>query len=84
MSPCRLLPDPANVGKIQQDHQRFFRWNNHCGSCEIGIPEARGLRPLEEENSRLKKLMADFMLDNTMPKDMASKNFQRPTRNANL
>lgn len=36
-------------------------------------PWARRLRTLEEENSRLKKLLAEAMLDNVVLKDLASK-----------
>jgi putative transposase len=37
------------------------------------ISEARRLRQLEEENNRLKKLVADLSLDNQMLKDVNSK-----------
>lgn len=59
----------------------FYKWRSKFGGMEIS--EARRLKLLEEENARLKKLVADLMLDNTMLKDVASKNFQRPTRRAN-
>ena len=37
------------------------------------MPEAKRLRALEAENARLKKLLADAMLDNAMLKEIASK-----------
>ena len=37
------------------------------------VSEARRLRSLEDENRRLKKLLAETMLDNAMLKDIASK-----------
>jgi len=37
------------------------------------VSEARRLRTLEEENVRLKKLLAEAMLDNVVLKDLASK-----------
>jgi len=37
------------------------------------VSEARRLRTLEAENTRLKKLLADAMLDNAVLKDIASK-----------
>lgn len=58
----------------------FYKWRSKYGGMELS--EARRLRQLEEENSKLKKLVAELMLDNTMLKDVASKNFQRPTLNA--
>jgi len=39
----------------------------------LDISEARRLRQLEDENTRLKKLLADAMLDNAVLKDIASK-----------
>lgn len=60
----------------------FYKWRSKYEGMDVS--EAKHLRQLEEENVRLKKLVADLMLDNTMLKDIASKNFQRPTRNANL
>jgi len=37
------------------------------------VSDARRLRQLEDENARLKKLLADAMLDNAVLKDIASK-----------
>ena len=49
----------------------FYKWNSKFGGLEVS--EARRLRALEEENSRLKKLLAEAMLDNAVLKDLASK-----------
>ena len=51
----------------------FYKWRSKFEVMDIS--EAKRLRHLEQENSRLKKLVADLMLDNTMLKDIASKNF---------
>lgn len=51
----------------------FYKWRAKYGGMEVS--EAMRLRQLEEENSRLKKMVADLMLDNTMLRDVASKNF---------
>jgi putative transposase len=40
----------------------------------MDVSEARRLRQLEDENTRLKKLLADAMLDNAVLKDIAAKN----------
>lgn len=40
----------------------------------LDVSEARRLKALEDEDARLKKLLAKAMLDNTMQKDIASKN----------
>ena len=59
----------------------FYKWRSKYGGLELS--EAKRLRSLEQENARLKKLVAELMLDNTMLKDVASKNFFRPTQSAN-
>ena len=41
----------------------------------MDVSEAMRLRELKEENARLKKMVAELMLDNVMLKDVASKNF---------
>ena len=42
----------------------FYKWKAKYGGLEVS--EARRLRSLEEENARLKRLLADAMLDNAM------------------
>ena len=49
----------------------FYKWKSKFGGLEVS--DARRLRSLEEENSRLKKLLAEAMLDNVVLKDLASK-----------
>ena len=49
----------------------FYKWKAKYGGLEIS--DARKLRALEDENVRLKKLLADAMLDNAILKDVASK-----------
>ena len=49
----------------------FFKWKAKFGGLDVS--DARRLRSLEEENARLKKLLAEAMLDNAMLKDVASK-----------
>ena len=49
----------------------FYQWKGKFGGLEVS--EARRLRALETENARLKKLLADAMLDNAMLKDLAAK-----------
>lgn len=40
----------------------FYRWRSKFGSLEVN--EAKRLRQLEDENTRLKKLLAEQVLDN--------------------
>ncbi|PWC33367.1 transposase [Azospirillum sp. TSO35-2] len=49
----------------------FCSWKAKYGGLEVS--EARRLKALEEENMRLKKLLAEAMLDNAILKDVAAK-----------
>ena len=51
----------------------FYKWKAKYGGLEVS--EAKRLRSLEDENRRLKKLLAETMLDNAMLKDIATKKF---------
>lgn len=54
----------------------FYKWKAKFGGLEVS--EARWLRVLEDENAKLKKLLAEAMLDNAMLKDIASKKWRHP------
>jgi putative transposase len=49
----------------------FYAWKAKFGG--MSIPDARRLKQLEEENARLKKLLAETMLDNAVLKDITSR-----------
>lgn len=49
----------------------FYKWKAKYGGMEVS--DARRLKTLEEENRRLKSLLADAHLDIAMLKDVASK-----------
>lgn len=49
----------------------FYKWKAKYGGLDVS--DARKLKALEAENSKLKKLLAEQMLDNAMLKDIASK-----------
>ena len=49
----------------------FYNWKSKYGGLEVS--DAKRLKALEDENTRLKKLLADTMLDNAVLKDLASK-----------
>jgi len=51
--------------------QTFYRWKSKYGGMDVS--EAKRLRALEEENSQLKKLLANTMLENAAIKDALSK-----------
>jgi putative transposase len=49
----------------------FYHWKSKLGSMDVS--EAKRLKAPETENSKLKKLLADAMLDNAALKDLLSK-----------
>lgn len=53
--------------------QTFYTWRKKFAG--MGVAELRRLRQLEEENRRLKQLVADLTLDKTMLQDVLRKKF---------
>ena len=49
----------------------FYKWKARYGGLDVS--DARRLKGLETENAKLKKLLAEAMLDNVMLKDIAAK-----------
>jgi putative transposase len=49
----------------------FYKYKARFGGLEVS--DARKLRALEDENAKLKKLLAEQMLDNAVLKDVAAK-----------
>jgi putative transposase len=49
----------------------IYKWKAKYGGMDVS--EARRLKALEDENARLKKLLADSMLDNAALKDLLGK-----------
>jgi putative transposase len=49
----------------------FYAWKAKFGGLEVS--DAKRLKSLEDENARLKKLLAEAMLDNAVLKDIAAK-----------
>jgi putative transposase len=67
------LASGANIGQVCQQlgvsEATFHRWRNQYGGMKAG--EAKRLKELEQENARLKKLVADLSLDKAMLKELA-------------
>ena len=57
--------------KLGIAEQMFYRWNKQYGGLEAS--EVRELKQLREENTRLKRLVADLSLDKVMLQDVAAK-----------
>ena len=51
----------------------FYKWRSRYGGMELA--EAKRLKALEDENGKLKRLLADAMLDVSTLKEMLAKNF---------
>lgn len=51
----------------------FYKWKAKFGGMEVS--EAKRLKVLEDENRKLKKLLAEQVMDNATLKEMLTKNF---------
>lgn len=51
----------------------FYKYKSRYGGMTLS--DAKRLKSLQEENSKLKRLLADAVLDNAALKDLATKNF---------
>ena len=51
----------------------FYKWRSKYGGMEV--PDVRKLKALETENAKLKKLLAEQMMDVSTLKEMLGKNF---------
>lgn len=57
--------------KLGISEQTFYRWKRKFAG--LGVAEVRRLKQLEEENRKLKQLVADLSLDKAMLQDVLSK-----------
>ena len=67
------MPLKELIRKYGICEQTYYRWKSRYGGMEVN--EARRLRQLEEENRRLKQLVADLTLDNVILKEINAKNW---------
>jgi putative transposase len=72
-----LLSQGATVGEICRrigvTDVTYYRWRKEYGGMRVD--QARRMKDLEQQNSRLKKLVADLSLDNAILKEAAEGNF---------
>jgi len=59
--------------KLGISDQTYYRWRKEYGG--LRVDQAKRLKQLEQENARLKKLVADLSLDNSILKEVSSGNF---------
>jgi len=74
----RILKEGELGGKIDELCRRhniskptYYNWKSKYSGLEVS--ELRKLKSLQEENSKLKRLLADAQLDNLALKDLVSK-----------
>ena len=72
-----MLAAGKTIGQVAQalsiSEQTFHRWRNQYGGMKA--EEAKRLKKLEEENKRLKKLVADLTLDKDILKEVLEGNY---------
>lgn len=61
------------IRKVGITEQTFYRWKKKYGT--LGVAELRQLRQLEDENRKLKQLVADLSLDKHMLQEVLAKKF---------
>ena len=59
--------------QLEVTEQTYYRWRKEYGGLKVD--QAKRLKDLEKENSRLKRLLADAHLDNAILKEVAEGNF---------
>jgi len=59
--------------KLGVSEQSYYRWRKEYGGMRVD--QAKRLKELEQENARLKKLVADLSLDNAILKEVNRGNF---------
>jgi len=59
--------------KLGVTEQTYYRWRKEYGGMRID--QAKRLKDIEKENARLKKLVADLSLDNSILKEASRGNF---------
>ena len=67
------LPAAELCRKYGVSSATFYKWRSKYGGMEVS--DARKLKGLEDENRRLKKLLAESMLDVATLRELLAKNF---------
>jgi putative transposase len=69
------MPNGVSVADLCRKHSvsdaTVYKWKARFGGMDVS--EARRLKALEDENAKLKRLLADTMLDNVALKDLLGK-----------
>jgi putative transposase len=67
----KMMPQACKEAGITE--QTYYRWRKEYGGLQVN--QARRLKELEQENAKLKRLVAELSLDKLVLKDIASGNF---------
>ena len=70
------MPVADQIRKLGISEQTFYRWKKQYAGMQPD--QVRELKQLQEENARLKKLVADLSLDKAMLQDVVSKKWDGP------
>jgi putative transposase len=72
------VPVVENCRKMEVREATFYRWKKKFAG--MGVAELRSLKQLEEENRKLKQLVADLSLDKHMLQDIWYQNGEHPNK----
>jgi putative transposase len=67
------IPIAELIRQVGISEQTFYRWKKRYSGLEVG--EVRQLKQLQEENGRLKRIVADLKLNKAMLQDVLQKKF---------
>ena len=70
------MPVADVIRQVGISEQTFYRWKKQYAGMQSD--QVRELKQLQEENTRLKKLVAEISLDKAILQDVASKNWRGP------
>lgn len=70
------MPVVDLIRQVGISEQTFYRWKKQYAGMQSD--QVRELKQLQEENTRLKKLVAELSLDKAILQDVASKNWRGP------
>ena len=70
------MPVADVIRRIGICEQTFYRWKKQYAGLQSD--QVRELKQLQDENARLKKLVADLSLDKAILQDVATKNWRGP------
>lgn len=70
------VPVAELIRKVGISEQTFYRWKKQYTGLEVD--QVRQLNQLQEENARLKRLVADLTLDKAMLQEVLSKKYLSP------